>query len=94
MTEYEALSQMLLSMMTYVSLTEEGEKKMFDEGMVKDIRTLLDTMPKPLAESIAKAFKDTFQEDYEKLLITTMRAILESLDEARKKFEGEKKHDN
>lgn len=93
MTEYEALSQMLLSMMNYMGITEESEKKKFDEGTIKDVKTLLDTMPKPLAESIAKAFKDTFQEDYKKLLLITLSAILESLDEVRKKIKGEE-HDN
>ena len=80
LSEFVSLRRMILSMMEYMHLIKENEE-CFDEDKIAWTEFLLrDSLPEGLKKATCEAFRDTFKDEYSRILTNTLKGIWESME--------------
>ena len=78
--EFVSLRKMILSMMEYMNLIKEDEESFSKDKIAWTEFLLRDAMPEGLKEAACEAFRDTFKDEYSRILANTLKGIWESME--------------
>lgn len=89
MTEFEAFKAMMLSTLTYMSMTAKDDP--YEEGIVEAATGFFDLLPDAARKDTVDAFNEVARDDYESMFNKAMNAIVGAWAAMLKLYENDKK---
>ncbi len=91
MTEFEAFKAMMVSTLTYMSMTAKDDS--YEEGIAESAADFFDSMPKGAHECVVDSFNQIARDDYERVFKKTLNAVIGAWKATLEKYENDKKRE-